>query len=244
MSYSCLIAQKETKDKNVIKCMLTLCDVVPEEFVTQLQENHCMEYQLVIYSITSEPLENQLERISENKKTGYGKNWYEFTDNDLAAIISAYITNGKVVFDYTSISDTMNHTFNLISNGDERVYVAPSLERTNITQVLKPDFTKPKPKSRSHRKKRKDFEIVIGDHTINRDEYRFFLDNWCYIEEKGKTSLPKLLDHFTSYLIETKGCDKEELKDKDILLSGFHKLNLNIVEIKDRLYVPTLHIQK
>lgn len=144
VKFSCLITQKETKEKNdhiSIKCLLTSCDILPEDFIVQLQENHCMEYQLVIYSCLTTELEKELELISKNRKTGYGKDWYKFTDDDLAQIISIYFRNGKVVFDFTSISDILNHKFTLTFNEGSDINIPnikpdiiPNINRPNITQ--------------------------------------------------------------------------------------------------------------
>ena len=133
--YSCLIAQKETKEKNKIKCILTTCDIVPEQYVSDLQENHCLEYQLLIYSLASEQLLNQLNLVAKDKKTGYGKHWYQFTDVDIASLISIYFLNGKVVFDFTSISDVMNHTLNLMSKEEDKVFIIPDNNRSNLSTI-------------------------------------------------------------------------------------------------------------
>ena len=133
--YYCLISQKETKERNKLKCLIILCDGIPEDYVASLQENHCMEYQLIIYSLKSDELVSEVEELCKEKKTGYGKNWYELSDSDLAAVISTHFRNGKVVFDFTSIADIVSHSLNLTSiGGDERVHVLPSFDRTNVIQ--------------------------------------------------------------------------------------------------------------
>lgn len=131
--YYCLISQKETKERNKLKCLIISCEQLPEDYVASLQENHCMEYQLIIYSLTSDDIVNEVEELCKEKKTGYGKNWYELSDSDIAAVISAHFRNGKVVFDFTSISDIVKHSLNLTSiGGDERVHVIPQVDRNNI----------------------------------------------------------------------------------------------------------------
>jgi hypothetical protein len=132
--YYCLISQKETKERNKLKCLIIGCDETPEDYVSQLQENHCMEYQLVIYSMKTDELVSEIDELCKDKKTGYGKNWYELTDSDLAAAISTYFRCGKVIFDFTSIADIVQHTLNFTSiGGDERVRVIPDLARPNLT---------------------------------------------------------------------------------------------------------------
>ena len=132
--YYCLISQKETKERNKLKCLIIGCDETPEDYVFQLQENHCMEYQLVIYSMRTDQLVAEMDALCKDKKTGYGKNWYEMTDSDLAAAISTYFRCGKVIFDFTSIADIVQHTLNFTSiGGDERVRVIPDPVRPNLT---------------------------------------------------------------------------------------------------------------
>lgn len=133
--YYCLITQKETKERNKIKCLIISCTEFPEDYVAQLQSNHCMEYQLVLYSLTTSDLVTQIEDLCKDKKTGYGKNWYELTDSDLAAVITAHLQKGKVVFDFTSICDVVKLTLSLTSiEGDERVHVMANNARTNLTK--------------------------------------------------------------------------------------------------------------
>ena len=131
--YYCLIAQKETKERDKIKCLIISCDITPEEYVAQLQENHCMEYQLVVYSFWSEKLENEVQEVCRDKKTGYGKNWYELSDTDLSAVISTHFLNGKVILDFTSIADVIQHTLNLMSIGPDKVHVVPNSNRSNVS---------------------------------------------------------------------------------------------------------------
>lgn len=131
--YYCLIAQKETKERDKIKCLIISCDITPEEYVAQLQENHCMEYQLVVYSFWSEKLEAEVQELCHDKKTGYGKNWYELCDTDLSSVISTHFLNGKVILDFTSIADVIQHTLNLMSIGPDKVHVVPNPNRSNLS---------------------------------------------------------------------------------------------------------------
>ncbi len=130
--YYCLIAQKETKEREKIKCLIISCDVTPEDYIAQLQENHCMEYQLVVYSFWSEKLEAEVQQVCLDKKTGYGKNWYELSDTDLSAVISTHFLNGKVILDFTSVADVFQHTLNLMSIGPDKVHVVPDANRPNV----------------------------------------------------------------------------------------------------------------
>lgn len=242
--YYCLIAQKETKERNKIKCLIIACDEIPEDYVAQLQENHCMEYQLVIYSMRSDNLVSDVEELCKEKKTGYGKSWYELSDSDLAAVISTHFRNGKVIFDFTSVSDIVKHTLNLTSiGGDERVHVIPSSERSNVNHKfhqesiiehvpVAPTVLSKKPLHNSSQmnyskseftqseslvevKKHKGFEIKIRKMVITSSDYKRFIGKRCLKDDGAKVPAVELNDAFIDYLSEVKKYKSRDFSHTD-----------------------------
>ena len=239
VQYSCLITQKETRNKRKIKCLITLTDQQPETFVEKLQQNHCIEYQLVIYSVATKTLLNQLDQICKEKKTGLGKNWYDFSDVDLAFVISTYFSNGKVIFDYTKIADIVDHTLSLIFNDHKQIkIVVPSSE---IIPLITSEVTDEQP-----RRRRKRFSIQIGEHTITRSHYREFLDKRCILDEKSRIHTVKLNDAFIKYLKETEVCDLTGLEpdDRQALFEGFIKLGFEVFDSGKKVYLEGLGLSK
>jgi hypothetical protein len=131
--YSCLFAQKETFENGNIKCLITCCDELPEDYNVIIQATHCLEYQLVIYTESNPELLMAIEGACGHKKTGYGIDWYDLTCEDIANVISVYITNRKCVFDFTSISDAIKHELVLTSLGKPGK-ITPNLGRANVAQ--------------------------------------------------------------------------------------------------------------
>ena len=263
--YYCLIAQKETKEREKMKCLLISCEITPEEYVIQLQENHCMEYQLVIYSFWSEHLEEQVQEIGKERKTGYGKNWYELTDTDISSVISAHLMNGKVILDLTSIADVTQHTLNMMSIGPERVHVVPDIKRSNLVvryhdqSLVAPSepvaeksdnteemFIKTQPPTIVREKKKpKEWDFKVNNRTIRRSDYVDFIREKC--NKEGKIHTVKLNDSFIEYLTEVKKWKTKDFShpdDREELFKGFPKLGYEIVDSGKRYYVQGLRLKK
>lgn len=270
--YYCLISQKETKERNKIKCLITSCDQIPEDYVAELQENHCMEYQLVIYSMRTDELVSEVEELCKEKKTGYGKCWYELSDSDLAAVISTHFRRGKVIFDFTCVSDIVQHTLSLTSlGGDERVHVVPAVERPNIAQKFhqesiiehvpvdtvgkkaeisgmnfsKSEFTRSE--SAAENRKHKGFEVKIRKMVVTSSDYKRFISKRCLKDDGAKVPAVELNDSFIDYLTEAKkfrARDFSHADDKESLFKGFVRLGYEPIDSGKRFYVKGLRLKK
>lgn len=117
----CLVVQKDTLENGKIKSVLKKIDIDPEEFVSNLQENHCIEYQLLAYA-ENFSFESKLEEITSEHKTNYGKDWYEFDHNILAEIISLFLKNDTVILNIKSISSIIGFDFHLFPVITKEIY--------------------------------------------------------------------------------------------------------------------------
>jgi len=113
MEYSCLIVQKDTLEDDKVKAVLKVCHENPEDFLSKLQESHCIQYQLIAYCKTNPEMMERLSVIVKQYKTNYGTDWYEFDHDALANIISLYIEYDMMYINVQSIADIMGFSFNM-----------------------------------------------------------------------------------------------------------------------------------
>ena len=101
----CLVVQKDTFENGKVKSVFKKIDNDPYEFVKSLQDNHCIEYQLLGYiSDFSEKTENKLNSVVSSYKTNHGKDWYEFDQETLSKIITVFIKYERPVLNIKSIT--------------------------------------------------------------------------------------------------------------------------------------------
>lgn len=144
MEYSCLFVQKDTLEKEKVKAILRSFQSNPEEYLTQLQESHCIPYQLIAFCATNPELINRLNILVKPFKTNYGKDWYEFNHNALADIISLYIEYDSIYLNVCSIADIMGFTFKMYPVVKKEIKVstiAPS--RIHEVSIIGPDLNIP-----------------------------------------------------------------------------------------------------
>ena len=108
----CLVVQKDTLENDKIKSIVRTCENV-DQFVSELQAGHCIEYQLLGYTNFSNELSSKLSSIIVSCKTNYGKDWYEFDHNTLAKIISLFLESEKSMVNLKSISSIMGFTLRM-----------------------------------------------------------------------------------------------------------------------------------
>ena len=109
----CLVIQKDTLENNKVKSVLKSVPERPEDFISELQEGHCIPYQLVAHTKDDPILLDSLITTVSNSKTSYGKDWYELDMETLSEVISLFLKSGKTVIDFTTISSIFGFTFNV-----------------------------------------------------------------------------------------------------------------------------------
>ena len=113
MTTHCLIVQKDTFENGKIKGILTLTDMAPEELMSKLQENHCIEYQLLAHVRDNRDLHFRLNNLTNEYKTVHGKHWYNFECEVLGKIISLFLEYNMAVINFPLISNIMHFSFTL-----------------------------------------------------------------------------------------------------------------------------------
>lgn len=220
MLYSCLIVQKETKTGNTIKSIVTCCDVIPTQHVTTIQKNHCMEFQLVVYSKATKDLLQELEALCTPYKTSYGDNWYEFSDKVLASIVSLYFKHGVSTINIPHISDVLDFEFKFESlDTDVCIVQKPRPITKNSIEVP----VKTSVKKESSPKKFK--PIKFHDDFITEKDYINFIEECCDNNESSEIKSSTLNDSFIIWLTNVK---EYNLSDSaELSKSSFRKLFFN-----------------
>jgi len=107
----CLVIQKDTLENNKVKSVLKVIDNKPEDFVSNLQEGHCIPYQLVAHTKTDPVLLDQIINSISDCKTSHGKDWYELDMDSLSKVISLFLENNQTVINFTTISSIFGFSF-------------------------------------------------------------------------------------------------------------------------------------
>lgn len=110
---SVLIIQKDTLENEKVKAVLTVCEEDPNQFTSNLQEGHCIPYQLIAHTPNNSEMVERLSIISTPFKTNHGKNWYEFNHQTIAEIISLFVEYNNTWINIQSISDIMGFNFTM-----------------------------------------------------------------------------------------------------------------------------------
>lgn len=109
----CLVIQKDTLENNKVKSVLKIIDEDPESFVNNLQEGHCIPYQLVAHTGNDASLFDKVIHTVSSYKTNYGKDWYELDHEVLAKVISLFLESEKTVINFKIISNVFGFSLNL-----------------------------------------------------------------------------------------------------------------------------------
>lgn len=109
----CLVVQKDTLEKDKVKSVLKAVDKKPEDFVTSLQEGHCIPYQLVAHTENDPILLDRLISTVSSHKTSYGKDWYELDSETLSKVLSLFIESKTTVIHFPTISSVFGFSFSV-----------------------------------------------------------------------------------------------------------------------------------
>ena len=109
----CLVIQKDTLENDKVKSVLKIVDEDPEVFVKNLQEGHCIPYQLVAHTQNNTRLFDKVINTVNNHKTDYGKDWYELDHDVLAKVVSLFLETDKTVVNFKIISSIFGFSLNI-----------------------------------------------------------------------------------------------------------------------------------
>jgi len=109
----CLVIQKDTLENNKVKSVLKIIDEDPETFVLNLQEGHCIPYQLVAHTGNNTHLFDKVINTVSKHKTNYGKDWYELDHEVLSKVVSLFLETDKTVINFKIISSIFGFSLNL-----------------------------------------------------------------------------------------------------------------------------------
>ena len=155
----CLVVQKDTLENSKVKSVLKQIDNDPHDFVNQLQENHCIEYQLIAHvSNFSVDTQNRLTNISTPFKTNHGKDWYEFDHEVLSQIVSLFIENEVAILNMKLISSIMGFTFTLFPVVTKEIHVSrigDNKDEEDVVSMLEQLQSELPKKDRKHKKSSK-----------------------------------------------------------------------------------------
>ena len=110
-----LVVQKDTLENNRVKSILKIISKTPDEFVTELQDNHCIEYQLLanVSSLDFSSFSDKVFTFASEYKTNYGKDWYAFDHTALAKVITFFLENDIATINLKTISDIMGFSLSM-----------------------------------------------------------------------------------------------------------------------------------
>jgi len=109
----CLVIQKDTLENDKVKSILKIVDEDPESFVNNLQEGHCIPYQLVAHTTNNTQLFDRVINVVKDYKTNYGKDWYELDHDVLSKVISLFLETDKTIINFKIISSIFGFSLNL-----------------------------------------------------------------------------------------------------------------------------------
>lgn len=131
-----LIVQKDTFQNDKVKSILKTTELKPEELVLKLQEEHCIEFQLIAHTESSATLIDKLITISSAYKTKYGKDWYEFDGEILARLISKFLENGSTILNLKSISNIFGYSFEIFPVISKEIKIQNILESKILSKEV------------------------------------------------------------------------------------------------------------
>lgn len=128
----CLIVQKDTLESDKVKSVVRICDGNPEEYLRELQESHCIEYQLLAYTFDIPSLNSSVLSVITPFKTNYGKDWYAFNHEALSQIISLFLESDACFVNLKSISSIMGFSLKMFPVINKEIVISSiSSENTN-----------------------------------------------------------------------------------------------------------------
>jgi hypothetical protein len=148
-----LIIQKDTFQNNKVKSILKTTTLTTEELLTNLQEEHCIEFQLIAHTENSPVLVDKLIQLTTNYKTKFGKDWYEFDGEILSKIIFKFLENGNTYLNLNSISSTFGFSLDIFPVISKEVKIQNILE-SKIESKISNKEIKPK-------KEKEEFEDIL-----------------------------------------------------------------------------------
>lgn len=123
-----LVVQKDTLEKDKIKSIFRKSEDEPEKFMKDLQNGHCIEYQLIAYTKFSNDLFKKTSEVLSPYKTNYGIDWYNLNHENLSQVITLFINQGITSIDLKSIFQIISFSLKITSKNIEDV--------TEITTTL------------------------------------------------------------------------------------------------------------
>jgi hypothetical protein len=121
----CLIIQKDTLENDRVKSIVKTTELVPQEFVSKLQEQHCIPYQLISYVKSCSDLQDRLTSLTNDYKTVHGKDWYEFDYEVLSKIISLFLEYDSIFLDLKTISSIFGFSLRLFPVVVKEIKISP-----------------------------------------------------------------------------------------------------------------------
>lgn len=140
-----LVVQKDTLEKDKIKSIFRKSEDEPEKFMKDLQDGHCIEYQLIAYTKFSNDLFKKTSEAISPYKTNYGIDWYNLNHENLSQVITLFINQGitsinlKSIFQIISFSLKMTPAKNNIEDVTTLENVTTLLENKEIKEIKKKD---------------------------------------------------------------------------------------------------------
>lgn len=128
----CLIVQKDTLENDKVKSIMRTCEISPDDFLSELQTGHCIEYQLLAYTSNST---DKMRSLIAPYKTNYGKDWYEFDHDVLAKILTLFLEHDTTTINMTSISAIMGFSLKMFPKISKEIRVSP-LEKNSSKEII------------------------------------------------------------------------------------------------------------
>lgn len=149
----CLIVQKDTLENGKVKSVLKIIDKNPEEYVSILQEGHCIPYQLIAHTNNDPVLFDQIISTVSSYKTDHGKDWYELDSEALSKVITLFLEKDKSILDFTKISSIFGFSFNLFPVVTKEIRITSKDKKELVTLIENLD-KEDKRKKKSSKSKR------------------------------------------------------------------------------------------
>lgn len=131
----CLVVQKDTLENNKVKSLLKNVDETPEDFVNNLQEGHCIPYQLIAHCPNDSKLTDRLIRAVGSHKTNFGKDWYDLDHEVLSKVISLFLENDKTVLNIKLVSSIFGFSFQLFPIVTKEIKITENKKEEIVTLI-------------------------------------------------------------------------------------------------------------
>jgi hypothetical protein len=123
-----LIVQKDTFQNNKVKAILKTSELKTDELISKLQEENCIEFQLIAHTESSPDLIDKIIHMSSSYKTKHGKDWYELDNEILSKLISVFLENSSTILNLKTISDIFGFSLKLFPVISKEIKIQNILE--------------------------------------------------------------------------------------------------------------------